>query len=63
MQSRFLSAYRKSPSMALTLLVLCQQLQTYLAARRCTISSFLVLACVWGFQTVDAYSKWGQTMA
>ena len=33
------------------------------AARRCTISNFCVLQCVWGSHTAEAYSKCGLTKA
>ena len=49
------------PTISLILLVLCQQLHTYLAARLCTISPFFMLSEVCGLQTVAAYSRSGRT--
>ena len=44
-----------------TLDVLWYLLTTNLAARLCTASNWLILSCVYGSQTVQAYSKMGLT--
>ena len=49
-------------SMEVTLLVLRYLLVTYLAARRCTISTLLTYSLVWGLQTVEQYSMIGLTI-
>ena len=49
-------------SIVVTLLVLWYRLVTFLAARRCTISTLLTYSLVWGFQTVEQYSMIGLTM-
>ena len=48
--------------MEVTLLVLRYLLVTYLAARRCTISTLLTYSFVWGLQTVEQYSMIGLTI-
>ena len=55
------SLWRRS-SIEVTLLVLRYLLVTYLAARRCTISTLLTYSLVWGLQTVEQYSMIGLTI-
>ena len=49
-------------SIEVTILVFQYLLVTYLAARRCTISTLLTYSLVWGLQTVEQYSMTGLTM-
>ena len=49
-------------SIEVTILVLLYLLVTYLAARRCTISTLLTYSLVWGLQTAEQYSMIGLTI-